>query len=67
MQTKIADYRKESSITQEELAKAVSVTRQTIISLENGKYVASLPLAHRLAGYFGVKIEDLFIFEEESL
>ncbi|MDO5112038.1 MAG: helix-turn-helix transcriptional regulator [Clostridia bacterium] len=66
MITKIADYRKERRITQEELAQAVCVTRQTIISLENGKYVASLPLAHRLAQYFGVCIEDLFVFDEEE-
>ncbi|MDD4074898.1 MAG: helix-turn-helix transcriptional regulator [Eubacteriales bacterium] len=66
MRTKIADYRKEKRVTQEELAQAVSVTRQTIISLENGKYVASLPLAHRLAKYFGVTIEELFVLDEEE-
>ena len=52
-------------MTQDELAKAVDVTRQTIISLENGKYNASLQLAHKIAKYFGVMIEDLFLFEEE--
>ena len=57
--------RKEHNITQEELANAVSVTRQTIISLENGKYNASLQLAHKVARYFGTTIEDVFIFEEE--
>lgn len=66
MQTRIAQYRKERQITQEELATAVSVTRQTIISLENGKYVASLPLAYRIAKYFGVSIEEMFIIEEEN-
>ena len=65
MRNRIKEYRKEQSITQDELAKAVYVTRQTIISLENGKYVASLNLAFRLARYFNVKIEDLFIFEED--
>ena len=53
-------------ITQEELAEAVGVTRQTIISLENGRYNASLQLAHRLARYFGMSIEELFLFEEEQ-
>ncbi len=66
MRTKIAEYRKEKRVTQEELARAVAVTRQTIISLENGKYVASLPLAYKLARYFGISIEELFIFEEEE-
>ncbi len=66
MRCKVAEYRKEKHVTQEELAKAVAVTRQTIISLESGRYVASLPLAHKLALYFGVTIEDLFVFEEEE-
>lgn len=65
MENRIKEYRKERSITQDELAKAVSVTRQTIISLENGKYIASLNLAFKLAKYFDVKIEELFIFEED--
>ena len=47
------------------MAKAVDVTRQTIISLENGKYIASLQLAFKLAKYFDVQIEDLFVFEED--
>ncbi len=65
MENRIKDYRKQAKITQDELAKAVEVTRQTIISLENGKFDASLKLAHKLAKYFGVAIEELFIFEEE--
>ena len=44
----------------------MDVTRQTIISLENGRYNASLLLAHRIAVYFGLAIEDIFLFEEES-
>lgn len=69
MKTRIQELRKERRITQNELADAVDVTRQTIISLENGKYNASLVLAHKLAQFFGVMIEDLFIFdlEEENL
>jgi len=62
----IKELRKEQRISQEELAKAVQVTRQTIISLENGKYNASLLLAHEIAKYFGKTIEEVFIFEEED-
>ena len=65
MKNHIKDLRKERRISQEELAVAVSVTRQTIISLENGKYNASLMLAYELAKYFGKTIEEVFIFEEE--
>lgn len=65
MENKIKELRKQNKITQDELAKAVDVTRQTIISLENGKYNASLQLAHKIAKYFGIMIEDLFLFEEE--
>lgn len=65
MENKIQDLRKERRITQEELAQGVGVTRQTIISLEGGRYNASLVLAHKIAGYFSATIEDIFIFEEE--
>lgn len=65
MKNRIAQLRKERRITQEELADAVEVTRQTIISLENGRYNASLLLAHKLARYFGRSIEEVFLFEEE--
>lgn len=66
MQTRIQEFRKERKVTQNELADAVDVTRQTIISLESGRYKASLVLAHKLAQFFGVAIEDLFIFDEED-
>ena len=66
MQNRIAELRRERRITQEELGEAVGVTRQTIISLENGRYNASLLLAHRLARYFGLAIEELLLFEEED-
>ena len=66
MENRIAALRKERRISQAELAEAVSVTRQTIISLESGRYNASLLLAHKLAKYFGTTIEDIFLFEEES-
>ena len=63
---RIAELRKERRISQAELAEAVDVTRQTIISLENGRYNASLLLAHKIARYFGLTIEEVFLFEEES-
>ena len=65
MNNRIRDLRKDRKVTQDDLAGAVGVTRQTIISLENGKYNASLQLAHKIARYFGMSIEDIFIFEEE--
>lgn len=64
MENCIKELRKERKISQEELAQAVSVTRQTIISLENGKYNASLVLAYQIAKYFGKTIEEIFIFEQ---
>ena len=66
MQTKIQELRKARKVTQGELADAVNVTRQTIISLENGRYNASLILAPKIAQFFGVTIEDIFIFNEED-
>ena len=67
MKNRIKELRKEHRISQEELANAVNVTRQTIISLENGKYNASLILAHQIAVYFGKTIEEIFLFEEDSI
>jgi putative transcriptional regulator len=67
LNNRIQQLRKENKVTQNELADAVDVTRQTIISLENGRYNASLLLAHKIAEYFGLKIEDIFIFEENDL
>ena len=65
MKNRIQALRAQRRITQQELADAVSVTRQTIISLENGRYNASLILAHKIARYFDTTIEDVFLFEEE--
>lgn len=65
MNNKIRELRKQNKVTQDDLAGSVGVTRQTIISLENGKYNASLQLAHKIAKYFDMKIEEIFIFEEE--
>ena len=64
MENRIQEMRKAMRVTQNELADAVNVSRQTIISLENGKYNASLILAHKIAKYFGVTIEELFVFDE---
>lgn len=66
MQNRIQEMRKAMRVTQNELADAVNVSRQTIISLENGRYNASLTLAHKIAKYFGVTIEELFVFDEEE-
>ena len=66
MKNRIRELRKEKNVTQDDLAGAVSVTRQTIISLESGKYNASLQLAYKIAKYFDLSIEDVFIFEEEN-
>ena len=60
MKTKIKELRKANKISQEELALAVGTTRQTITSIETGKYVASLPLAYRIAKDFGMTIEEVF-------
>ena len=59
----LRNIRLEKQISQEELANAMEVSRQTIISLEKGKYNPSIILAFKLSHYFGLKIEDVFIFE----
>ncbi|MEN6470546.1 MAG: helix-turn-helix transcriptional regulator [Clostridiaceae bacterium] len=64
MKTNLAQLRKKNKLSQEELADAVGVTRQTITSIEVGKYTASLPLAYRIAHYFGLTIEEVFDFFE---
>ena len=66
MENRIAQLRKERRMSQAELAEAVEVTRQTIISLESGRYNASLLLAHKIARYFGLTIEDVFLFAEDG-
>ncbi|MDU1010536.1 helix-turn-helix transcriptional regulator [Finegoldia magna] len=66
MKNNISQLRKENKITQEELANEVGVTRQTITSIENGKYIASLPLAFKIAKFFEMKIEDIFTMEEDD-
>ena len=63
---RLEEIRKSRGIRQEELAAALSVSRQTIGSLENGRYNPSILMAFRIARYFGMQIEDIFIYEEES-
>lgn len=65
MENKIEAIRKEQGILQEEFAKAMGVSRQTISSLENGRYNPSIGLAHKIAKFFGMTIEEVFVFEEE--
>lgn len=65
MRNRIRDYRTAKSWTQEDLAKAIAVSRQTINAIEKGKFDPSLPTAFRLAQLFETKIEELFIFEED--
>lgn len=64
MNTRIPELRKKRRLSQEELAQAVGVTRQTITSIEVGKYVASLPLAYKIARFFELPIEEVFDFSE---
>lgn len=66
MKNRIEAIRKERGILQEEFAKSMGVSRQTISSLENGRYNPSIMLAYKIAKYFGMTIEEVFIFEEES-
>ena len=65
MKNRVEELRKEKGIRQEELAMALEVSRQTIGSLENGRYNPSIQLAFKISKYFGLKIEDIFIYEEE--
>ena len=65
LKNRIEEIRSERGIRQEELAKQMGVSRQTISSLENGRYNPSILLAYKIAQYFGMMIEEVFIFEEE--
>ena len=66
MKNRLEELRKDRGIKQEELASAMEVSRQTIGSLENGRYNPSILLAFKLARYFGMSIEEIFIYEEEK-
>lgn len=67
MRNRIEEIRKERGIRQEEFAKSMGVSRQTISSLENGRYNPSIILAYKIAKYFEMTIEEVFIFEKEDL
>ncbi len=64
MKNEVYKLRKSMKLTQEDFAKMVGVTRQTIISIEQGKYIASLPLALKMAKVFNVPVESIFILED---
>jgi putative transcriptional regulator len=66
MKNRLAELRGKNDWTQQELADRAEVSRQTIISLEGGRYNPSILLAFRLAGLFKVQIEDLFLYSEEN-
>ena len=66
MKNRLEELRRAKGIRQEELAAALEVSRQTIGSLENGRYNPSILLAFKIARYFGTTIEDIFIYEEET-
>lgn len=66
MKNRLEEIRKQRGIKQEELAATLEVSRQTIGSLENGRYNPSITLAFKIARYFGMTIEEIFIYEEEE-
>lgn len=66
MKNRLEALRKQRNIKQEDLAAALEVSRQTIGSLENGRYNPSILLAFKIARYFDLSIEDIFIYEEEE-
>ncbi|MDO4662932.1 MAG: helix-turn-helix transcriptional regulator [Tissierellia bacterium] len=66
MKNKLEDIRKENGITQEQLANALEVSRQTVSSLEKGRYNPSIILAFKIARFFHLKIEDIFIYESSG-
>lgn len=66
MKNRLEEIRKEKGITQEELANALEVSRQTVGSLENGRYNPSIILAFKIARFFNLSIEEIFIYEEDK-
>ncbi|WP_424694881.1 helix-turn-helix transcriptional regulator [Granulicatella adiacens] len=66
MKNRLEEIRKAKGITQEELANALEVSRQTVGSLENGRYNPSIILAFKIARFFNVSIEEVFIYEEDE-
>lgn len=66
MKNRLEELRRRRGIKQEELASALEVSRQTIGSLENGRYNPSIQLAFKIARYFHMTIEEIFIYEEDG-
>jgi len=66
LKNRLEEIRTQNGIKQDEFAKKMGVSRQTISSLENGRYNPSILLAHKIASFFGMTIEEMFIFEEEE-
>ena len=66
MKNRLEELRRQRGLKQEDLARALEVSRQTIGSLENGRYNPSIQLAFKIARFFGLTIEDIFIYEEEE-
>ena len=67
MKNRIEEIRKERGIRQDDFAKLMGVSRQTISSLETGRYNPSIFLAYKIAKYFGMTIEEVFVFDEEEM
>jgi putative transcriptional regulator len=67
LKNRIEEIRRERDIRQEEFAKCMGVSRQTISSLENGRYNPSIMLAYKIAKYFNMTIEEVFVFEEDNV
>ena len=66
LNTKVKEYREKAGLKQSELAELAHVRRETIVHLENGRYNPSLTLAFKLAQYFNLSIEEIFIYQEEN-
>jgi putative transcriptional regulator len=66
MKNKIKIFRAMHDLTQEQLAQAIGVNRQTILAIEKEKYIPSLDLAFKISRYFGVNIEEVFVFDEKT-
>lgn len=66
MKNRLEELRRQRNLKQEDLANALEVSRQTICSLEKGRYNPSIQLAFKIARFFGLTIEDIFIYEEEE-
>lgn len=66
MKNRLEEIRRERGVRQEELASALEVSRQTISSLENGRYNPSITLAFKIARYFNMSIEEIFVYEEDN-